>query len=142
MDFDTLLVQMEANRPDLADSFALMRQFQKDKTENNNKVDSYDEADRLRELETLFEKQKNINKNLLQNYDQLKQNYQSLLRQLDDVAEAIGACPHCWGEEPDCNYCRGRGKPGYFQPDQAQFDIYIKPVILKLTNNKSQSLNN
>ena len=142
MNFDTLLGQLEATRPDLSDSLALIRQFQKTKKENNEDAANDDEVDRSLELETLFEKQKNINKNLLQNYEQLKQNYQSLLGQLDDIAEAIGACPHCWGEESNCNYCRGRGKPGYFQPDQAQFDMYIKPVILKLKNNKSQSLNN
>ena len=142
MNFDTLLGQLETTRPDLSDSLALIRQFQKTKNENNNDADSDDEVNRSRGLETLFEKQKNINKNLLQNYEQLKQNYQSLLNQLDDIAEAIGACPHCWGEEPNCNYCRGRGIPGYFQPDQAQFDTYIKPVIQKLKNNKSQSLNN
>ncbi len=31
-----------------------------------------------------------------------------------DVAATVGACGLCWGEDPRCRSCRGRGKPGLF----------------------------
>jgi hypothetical protein len=31
-----------------------------------------------------------------------------------DVAATVGACGVCWGEDPRCRSCRGRGKPGLF----------------------------
>src|SRR5512134_1312078 len=38
---------------------------------------------------------------------------------LSDLAAAFGACGLCWGEDPDCPSCRGRGRPGRFAPDPA-----------------------
>jgi hypothetical protein len=34
-----------------------------------------------------------------------------------DLAAAFGACGLCWGEDPHCPSCRGRGRPGRFAPD-------------------------
>ena len=31
-----------------------------------------------------------------------------------DVAATVGACGLCWGQDPRCRSCRGRGKPGLF----------------------------
>lgn len=36
---------------------------------------------------------------------------------LADLAAAFGACGLCWGEDTRCPSCRGRGKPGRFDPD-------------------------
>ena len=143
MDFDTLLGQMETQRPDLSDSLSLLRQFHKTKQNaaNNEDVNVQTETEHIMELQTLLEKQRSINRNLIKQYERLKDNYELLIGQMDEIANATGACPHCWGEESTCNYCRGRGKPGSFFPDQQNFDIYIKPVILKLKNNKS-TINN
>ncbi len=135
MDFDTLLGQIEASRPDLTESFSLIRQFQKQKKENEN--DITEPENKTEELKAILIRQKNVNKNLFGQYQQLENNYQSLIEHLDQLAEAIGACPHCWGEDTGCNYCRGRGKPGYFQPSPEYFEYYIKPAILKLKTIKS-----
>jgi hypothetical protein len=37
---------------------------------------------------------------------------------LSRLAAALGACGMCWGEDPGCQGCRGRGKPGMMRPDQ------------------------
>ena len=132
MDFDTLLGQMEASRPDLADSFALMRQFQKTKDETNGNGSTVLQQGNVAELELQLEKQKNINSNLFKHYEKLETNYRLLIIQMDEMAEAVGACPHCWGEGNNCTYCRGKGKPGYFYPKEEYFDIYIKPVLNKI----------
>ena len=39
-------------------------------------------------------------------------------RRLTDLAAAMGACGICWGEDPACRGCRGRGRPGMVRPDQ------------------------
>ncbi len=36
---------------------------------------------------------------------------------LSDLAVAFGACGLCWGVDPQCPGCRGRGGPGRFSPD-------------------------
>ena len=135
MDFNTLLGQIESTRPDLAQPLALIRQFQKEK-EDQKQVDSDVDSEKLEKLAALFEKQRSINKNLLHQYHKLEHNCGMLMDQLDEIAEAIGACPRCWGADPDCSYCLGKGKPGYFQPNMDHFARYIKPVLVQLKNNK------
>jgi hypothetical protein len=129
MDFNTLLGQLETQRPDLADSLALIRQFQNEKKQKEN--DPVVDLEREDKLTALLEKQKDINKGLLHQFRKLERNYQLMIEQMDQFAEAIGACPQCWGEDLQCNYCRGRGKPGFFQPNPEYFDLYIKPVLNK-----------
>lgn len=135
MDFNALLSQVEMSRPDLADSLSMLREFQKNNSNNETSVIDItpNETD---ELSKLLDKQKKINKNLFDKYQQLETNYGLLVEQMDQFAEAIGACPECWGEERQCNHCRGRGKPGYFHPKQEYFDMYIKPVIFRINRNK------
>ena len=36
---------------------------------------------------------------------------------LGELAAALGACGVCWGDDPGCAACRGRGKPGMTRPD-------------------------
>lgn len=48
---------------------------------------------------------------------------------LDDLALALGACPDCWGEDPGCRLCRGRGGPGFLRPDPAAFGRWIVPAL-------------
>ena len=132
---------METSRPDLSDSLSLIRQFQQSQKNNNRNADDADEEGPAKELERLLQKQKGINEELHGHYERLKKNYRMLIAQLDDMAEAIGACPHCWGDDTFCNYCHGRGKPGYFAPVQEHFDAYVRPVILKLKSNTPNANN-
>lgn len=44
------------------------------------------------------------------------------------LADALGACARCWGEDPDCPVCRGRGHPGGRAPDPELFDYWVAPV--------------
>jgi len=47
---------------------------------------------------------------------------------LADLAAAFGACGLCWGEDPYCAGCRGRGRPGRFHPDHALQQRLFAPV--------------
>jgi hypothetical protein len=49
----------------------------------------------------------------------------------EELAHAVGACSFCWGEDPSCRACRGRGKPGVFEPDPVLFEKYVLPAYLK-----------
>ncbi|MEG3089109.1 hypothetical protein [Sphingomonas sp. PB4P5] len=40
-------------------------------------------------------------------------------QRLSGLAAALGACGLCWGDDPACLGCRGRGRPGMVRPDPA-----------------------
>lgn len=45
------------------------------------------------------------------------------------LAEALGACPRCWGEDARCARCRGRGRPGGRRPDRLLFTEIVEPAV-------------
>jgi len=49
----------------------------------------------------------------------------------EDLADALGACPICWGRVQHCEECRGRGRPGWQMPDPELFDELVAPAITK-----------
>lgn len=52
------------------------------------------------------------------------------LRERNQVlADALGACPRCWGEDRSCRTCRGRGQPGGRLPDAALFAAIVQPAV-------------
>ena len=48
------------------------------------------------------------------------------------LADALGACCMCWGEDPQCRACRGRGSPGYAKPDEELFNELVFPAMQML----------
>ena len=48
---------------------------------------------------------------------------------LEDLAAALGACPNCFGADPACRWCRGRGRPGFMPPDPAAFQDLVVPAV-------------
>lgn len=59
----------------------------------------------------------------------LQQENQLLHERLALLAEALGACPLCWGEDNSCLTCYGRGVPGSFMPNRNVFDVYVLPAV-------------
>ena len=52
------------------------------------------------------------------------------LRNTSEVlADALGACSRCWGQDAACARCRGRGRPGGRAPDPALFAEYVLPAL-------------
>ena len=49
----------------------------------------------------------------------------------EDLADALGACSVCWGRVKHCSECRGRGRPGWREPDPELFEEFVAPVINK-----------
>src|SRR5437660_1553131 len=50
----------------------------------------------------------------------------------DDLASALGACPLCWGKDPECRACRGRGHPGFSVPERNLFVEFVLPAVRML----------
>lgn len=52
----------------------------------------------------------------------------SLRQRNRQLAAAVGACPHCWGESADCELCGGEGTPGSTAPRREAFQRYVWPA--------------
>ncbi|MGE5527409.1 MAG: hypothetical protein ACM3Q9_01955 [Methanosarcina sp.] len=44
-------------------------------------------------------------------------------------ADALGACPRCFGEDQQCPVCRGRGRPGGREPDSLLMSELVEPAM-------------
>jgi hypothetical protein len=44
------------------------------------------------------------------------------------LADALGACARCFGEDELCPVCRGRGRPGGREPDVGLFTQLVEPA--------------
>ncbi|MEC9199211.1 MAG: hypothetical protein VX974_16535 [Pseudomonadota bacterium] len=53
----------------------------------------------------------------------------SMAQHAEMLACALGACPDCWGGNPDCRQCTGAGRPGFFLPDEECFQHFVQPVL-------------
>ena len=50
----------------------------------------------------------------------------------DSLAAALGACHLCWGSDPECEICGGRGSPGTSVPDKSLFKELVRPAVRAL----------
>ena len=78
---------------------------------------------------------------LLQKLKDMRLELQELRERNDTLAEALGACYLCWGDDPYCEICRGRGSPGCFEPDRELCSQYIVPVARRLKKQKGNPQN-
>jgi len=76
---------------------------------------------------------------LRQRAEQLAGELEWLRERLDLLADALGACGLCWGEDTQCRACHGRGCPGYALPDQALFDELVGPAVRMLRANQARA---
>ncbi|WP_116948896.1 hypothetical protein [Jiangella endophytica] len=44
------------------------------------------------------------------------------------LAAALGACV-CWGQDPGCPVCAGRGGSGWSDPDRELYAEYVAPAV-------------
>jgi hypothetical protein len=51
------------------------------------------------------------------------------------LAAALGACD-CWGEDPGCPTCGGRGTPGWMPPDPELYADYVEPAVRRTTQDE------
>lgn len=68
-------------------------------------------------------------KQLTLEVEEMRESLSNSDRLEEDLANALGACVFCWGEDPTCRGCRGKGKPGAFEPDHALFTQFVLPAL-------------
>lgn len=59
----------------------------------------------------------------------LEEKLEDALETIDMFADALGACPECFGTNSRCPECRGRGQPGAFEPDRDLYNEWIRPAV-------------
>ena len=64
--------------------------------------------------------------------EELRSNLNYLSKLNNSLSEALGSCNLCWGEDPDCNNCKGNGLPGWRKTNKRLFNIYVLPCLEKL----------
>ena len=76
----------------------------------------------------------------------LRRKIQALLREIerlretnDALAAALGACPLCWGDDPDCLECEGQGDPGSARPDRELFGRLVAPALQRFKTTARRS---
>jgi hypothetical protein len=52
-----------------------------------------------------------------------------LRRRNDALAAALGTCYLCWGEDPGCPTCAGRGTPGWNNVDPHAYRRLVAPAV-------------
>lgn len=55
-----------------------------------------------------------------------------LMKLNNALAEALGSCNNCWGDDPECVHCSGNGSPGWRNINKRMFNLYILPTLEKL----------
>jgi hypothetical protein len=95
-----------------------------------------EEADRFRERMAKRQEQATA----LRSYvTDLVEEVTVLRETVDTLAAALGACAECWGEDPTCRWCRGRGLPGFAPPEPAAFDQLVAPAVRAHTLQRRRS---
>jgi hypothetical protein len=66
----------------------------------------------------------------------LRRRFNEVIQEADDavtrlglLADALGACAACWGEDLECGWCHGRGRPGFAEPEPNFFDRLVLPAV-------------
>lgn len=85
---------------------------------------------------------KKLMEQILSLKDQLRQtkiNRNQVLTRLGDfrrlnksLAEALGSCDICWGEDRECKKCSGNGSSGWKKINRHFFNRYVLPAVEKI----------
>ena len=57
---------------------------------------------------------------------------ESLRARNDALAAGLGACYLCFGSDPACQVCGGRGIPGSRPPEPAAYRMYVLPAVQRV----------
>lgn len=97
---------------------ALMEMMQAQRGQPCNDVEAPDERDELiAEISARLDAAEARLTKMTRIARQLHEAGRSGSLRLSRLAAALGACGLCWGDDPACLGCRGRGRPGMVRPD-------------------------
>jgi len=108
----------------------------------NGGEQSNDDESARGEYKAMLERFKRFLSELRRENSRLREVNNGLLAHSELLAGAIGACPECWGEDPQCTFCDGDGGPGAFLPEDESFEEFVKPVLRMVRENMIQKRRN
>ena len=151
---DVLLSQLDSQEP----SVAMLAKYLAQSAEDDNEDEELSETDELEQeaLELEFEQQARtleatesrlysvtqVARQMREKLDDLYAELEELRERNDSLAEALGACHLCWGEDLDCEACGGGGRPGTYLPDADMFRHYVRPAIQRLQTQQTRAAPN
>ena len=153
---DVLLSQLDNQDP----SVAMLAKYlaQPPEAEDDDDEDELLETDELEQeaLELEFEQQARtleatesrlhsvtqVARQMREKLDDIYAELEELRERNDSLAEALGACHLCWGEDLDCEACGGGGRPGTYLPDADMFRHYVRPAIQRLQTQQTRAAPN
>lgn len=97
---------------------ALMELMQAQRGPPSNDVEAPDERDELiAEMSARLDAAEARLTKMTRIARQLHEAGRAASQRLSLLAAGLGACGICWGDDPACLGCRGRGRPGMVRPD-------------------------
>jgi hypothetical protein len=65
------------------------------------------------------------------NENEIRIRLNELMKLNNALAGALGSCNICWGEDPGCIQCSGKGFPGWHKVNKRLFNVYVLPALEK-----------
>lgn len=82
----------------------------------------------LNSIAAIREQLKKIKVNMYETKNQLN----NLQKINISLSQSLGSCNTCWGEDPQCANCSGKGSPGWGKINKRSFNRYVLPALEKL----------
>lgn len=138
---EQFLAQQFGDNPKLQAMLSMMQQRQQPLTS----IETIDEAEPVThapvaEMQTQLDKAHARIAQLKKRLANLEAHLNDLEAFEEDMAHALGACIYCWGEDPGCRTCRGKGKPGALEPDEELFNRWVVPAVRRSQSLTSQKI--
>ncbi|MGW5192749.1 hypothetical protein ACWEOO_26130 [Kribbella sp. NPDC004138] len=115
--------ELARNDPELAPVVELLAKRQETLAEENLLAEQEDHA-------TEWEAERHLrSRELRTHFEDITAALNALRDQLARVAGALGACPACFGDDAGCQWCRGRGRPGFMPPEPESFAEIVLPAV-------------
>jgi hypothetical protein len=113
----------------------------------NNQGSDEDDTDPEEEEDYTLSRRSRAIQRLRTRFVKMRQQIEDMQQQIeemevrnDELAAALGACYLCWGEDPECPECQGKGHPGSVMPDRELFREWVLPAVKAAQAAKPQHL--
>jgi hypothetical protein len=130
MNVEALMNFMKQNGTEVDPKFAMLAQMM---SNQNKTIETTTTSEEIRPSINKIKYMQRI-KSLKQENQMLKNGLEQTLLLIDEISDLLGACGNCFGKDPECTLCHGKGKPGNFTFDKRAFYEFIKPCLQQVNN--------
>jgi len=102
-------------------------------------IDAVPEAPVPLSVEEPVQEKEDVLRELRRQVESMFTELKALRERTDALASALGTCCLCWGQDPECRFCRGRGAPGFAMPDESLLAELVMPAIRILQVHRARS---